>query len=182
MKDKNSLNQRPSDLSKKNLCFQYIMYIVFLIAALIYAGVNGGFLIIGVKELWWLFEGNVPLTLVLVVGAFFAMVLSVSAGGYPYDDFKPVLIFCGLLISVVCQFFAMLVLQAWKWDFFAVVGTFFLAHFITGYLTGGIQKDVSENRVPDDALHIIAELWILLPMSIFCWGVSWVYYTALFNF
>lgn len=181
MKDNNSLNHRPSDLSKKNLCFQCIMYIVFLIAALIYASLNEGFLIVGVNKLWWLFEGNIPLALVLVVCTFFAMVLSVSAGGYPYDDFKPALIFCGLLISVVCQFFAMLVLQAWKWDFFAVVGTFFLAHFITGYLTGGIQKDVSENRVADDTLHIIAELWVLLPMSIFCWGVSWLYYTALFN-
>lgn len=181
MKDKNSLTQRSSDLSKKSLCFQYIMYIVFLIAAIIYASRNEFFLVTGAKQLWWLFECNVPLALILFVGVFFAMVLSVSAGGYPYNDFKPVLIFYGLSASVVCQVFALLVLQAWTWDFVAVAGTFLLTQFITGYMTGGIQKDVTEDRVSDDAFHIIAEHWVLLPMTGFCWGVSWVYYTALFN-
>lgn len=181
MKDKNSLTQRSSNLSKKNLCFQCIMYIAFLIAALIYASRNEAFLMTGAKRLWWLFEGNVSLTLVLVIGVIFAMVLSVSAGGYPYNDFKPVLIFYGLSFSVVCQVFTLLVLQAWTWDFFTVAGTFFLTQYITGYMTGGIQKDVAEDRISDNAFCIIAELWILLPMTGFCWGVSWVYYTALFN-
>lgn len=180
MQVKKSLNLRPSDLSKKNVYFQYMMYVVFLTGAVIFTGKNPECLINGMCALWVLFVNNVGLAVVLVFSVFFAMVLSVSAGGYPYNDFKPALIFYGLSISVVCQVFALLVLQAWKWDFFAVAGTFLLAQFIIGYLTGGIQKDVTEGRVLGDASHIIAELWILLPMTSFCWGVSWVYYTALF--
>ncbi|HDH7817596.1 hypothetical protein [Klebsiella grimontii] len=181
MNIKKSLNLRPSDLSKKSLYFQCMMYVVFLTGAIIFTGKNLECLINGMCVLWGLFVNNFGLAVVLVFSVFFAMVLSVSAGGYPYDDFKPVLIFYGNSVSVVCQVFALLVLRAWQWDFFAVAGTFLLTQFITGYMTGGIQRDISEGRVLDDAFHIIAELWVLLPMSIFCWGVSWVYYTALFN-
>lgn len=175
MKDKYSLNKRSSDLSKKKLYFNCMMSVVFLTGVVVFTGKNFDFLVNGVRDLWGLFLKNICLTVVLVVNVFFAMVLSVSAGGHPYDDFNPPLIFFGLSISVACQIFALLVLQAWEWNFSAVTGTFFMAQFMTGYMTGGIQKDVSENRVPDDTFHIIAELWILLPMTGFCWGASWVY-------
>ncbi len=179
MKDGESLIRSASELSKKHLYFQYMMYVVFIMVSVIFISRDSVFFVNGVRDLWNVAGGNIFLTIALVISALFAMVLSVSAGGYPCDDFRPALIFYGFLISAFCQIFAVLALQAWEWGFLPAGLTFLLVHFLSGYLIGGTQKDVTEKKVPDNILYIIAEFWLLLPITGFGWGMSWVYHSPL---
>lgn len=82
MNIKKSLNLRPSDLSKKSLYFQCMMYVVFLTGAIIFTGKNLECLINGMCVLWGLFVNNFGLAVVLVFSVFllwfFQFLLGVS--------------------------------------------------------------------------------------------------------
>ncbi|WPS10972.1 hypothetical protein SM907_24980 (plasmid) [Klebsiella aerogenes] len=181
MKDNQSRVQNYSKLIVKNLYFKYMILVVILIVTSVFIISHAGLFLNGLRGVWALLGSNVYLTIILIVGAVFSMMLSLPVGGYPYDDFRPALIIYGFLISLSSQLFAVLLVQAWEWGIFPVGLTFILVHFLSGFLIGGTQKDVTEKRVPNDILYIIPEFWVLLPMVGFGWGVSWAYHQALFN-
>ncbi|EMU68509.1 putative membrane protein [Escherichia coli MP021552.11] len=74
-----------------------------------------------------------------------------------------------------------MIIKAWAWSPYALAGTFLIVQFWSGYLTGWVQRDLNEGRVKTGFWNIVSEFWLLIPLVLSGWGLSWGYYTTLFT-
>lgn len=105
----------------------------------------------------------------------------ISVGVSGSDEISSQVIIPGVVISVFLQFTSIMAAKAWAWSPYALAGTFFLVQSWSGYLTGWIQRDVDEGRVRNSSLNIVSEFWLLIPLVLSGWVISWGCHAALFG-
>lgn len=107
--------------------------------------------------------------------------ISVSVVVSGSDEISSQVIIPGVVISVFLQITAIMITKAWTWSPYALAGTFLLVQFWSGYLTGWVQRDLNEGRVNAGFWNTVSEFWLLIPLVLSGWGISWGYYTTLFT-
>lgn len=108
-------------------------------------------------------------------------VFSASVGVSGNHELHSQIVIPGVVISVFLQFTAIMIIKAWTWSPYALAGTFLIVQFWSGYLTGWVQRDLNEGRVKTGFWNIVSEFWLLIPLVLSGWGLSWGYYTTLFT-
>ncbi|EII8726883.1 hypothetical protein LAD97_005194 [Escherichia coli] len=115
--------------------------------------------------------------IILLIVVLFSGSMGVS-GRYAVN---PQIVTPGIIISLLLQCSAIMMVQAWRWSPYALAGTFLLVQFWSGYLTGWVQRDLHEGRVKTGFRNTVSEFWLLIPLVLSGWGISWGYYTTLFT-
>ncbi|ENF56032.1 hypothetical protein [Escherichia coli] len=108
-------------------------------------------------------------------------VFSASVGVSGNHEVHSQIVIPGVVISVFLQFTAIMIIKAWAWSPYALAGTFLIVQFWSGYLTGWVQRDLNEGRGKTGFWNIVSEFWLLIPLVLSGWGLSWGYYTTLFT-
>lgn len=108
-------------------------------------------------------------------------VFSASVGVSGNHEIHSQIVIPGVVISVLLQCSAIMMMRAWLWHPYVIAGTFLIVQFWNGYLTGWVQRDLNEGRVKTGFWNIVSEFWLLIPLVLSGWGVSWGYYTTLFT-